>query len=672
VRIPRTYQEALLFDKINGNHKWEEACKNEIECLLITYECFKALQKGEEIPEGYTEVPLLWAFDVKFDGRHRGRLVAGGHKTWVDPEEGYSSTVSLDDVRMAFVAAVLMKLGVITADVSHAYIRALCKEKRYTIAGPEFGEIAGRVLIIIKALYGLRTSGAAWHAEAADTLRALGFWQSKAGNDIWMREQSDHYEYVTIFVDDLLVFSRNAREVIDVFECLYGVKGVGFPEYYNGGDVYEDEDGKLCLSAKTYIKQVAEKIESLLESKLKCYGSPLEPGDHPEMDESDLLGEEDIAKYQMLCGCAQWAVSLGRFDVQYAVNTMARFGVCPREGHLKRMLRIFGYLKYHTKARIKFDMDEPLIDSLDFKNFEWNELYPEATEEIAYDTPCAKETEKDVFITCHCDSDHGHDLLTRRSVTGYVISINKTPVKFYSKRQNTVESSSYGSELVAGRIATEAIMEFRYKLRMLGIKIDKPSILMIDNQSVVANTTLPSSTIKKKHNSIAYHRMREAVAAGIIKVGYIRSATNLADILTKPVGPADYWNHLSEVLYGRERSLEGELQESELSRDQTNEQGARTEVSGANIAAPRPTPMVNRQNSMRMSGRSQWPRNLVVEPQFRPRVRWERVVPRTPPVSGPRNGTAGPRRERRDQQDQGKLPRKKHTVGRAGDRRHRY
>ena len=289
----------------------------------------------------------------------------------------------------------------------------------------------------------------------------------------------------------------------------------------------------------------------------------MEPEDHPELDESEIAEEDDIAKYQMLRGCPQWAVSLGRFDIQYAVNTMARFAVCPREGHMKRMLRIFGYLKYHTKGRLRFDLSEPLIDSLDFKDFEWNELYPEATEEIPYDAPNTKPTTNDVTIVCHCDSDHGHDLLTRRSVTGFVISINKTPIKFYSKRQNTVESSSYGSELVAGRIATEAIMEYRYKLRMMGIKVEGPSILMIDNQSVVANTTLPSSSLKKKHNSIAYHRMREAVAAGIIKVGFIRSATNLADILTKPIGPSDYWNLLSEVFYGRERGAEGELQNDE-------------------------------------------------------------------------------------------------------------
>ncbi len=257
-----------------------------------------------------------------------------------------------------------------------------------------------------------------------------------------MRDKGDHYEFITIFVDDLLVFSRNAAEIIDIFQALYGVKSVGFPEYYNGGDVYEDKDGKLCISAKTYLKQVCDKIEKLMDVTLKCYGSPLDNGDHPEMDDSDILGEDQVQHYQMLCGSAQWAVSLGRFDIQYAVNTMSRFAVCPRDGHLKRMLRIFGYLKYHHKGMIKFDLDYPNFDSLDFKEFDWSEAYPEAYEEVPYDTPAPKPTTQDIVISCHCDSDHAHDLLTRRSVTGFVISVNKTPIKFYSKRQNTVESSS--------------------------------------------------------------------------------------------------------------------------------------------------------------------------------------------------------------------------------------
>ena len=89
--------------------------------------------------------------------------------------------------------------------------------------------------------------------------------------------------------------------------------------------------------------------------------------------------------------------------------------------------------------------------------------------------------------------------------------------------------------------------------------------MLVDNQAVVINTSLPSSTIKKKHNSITYHRVREAVAAGIVKVAHIRSTMNVADILTKPLGPMDYWTLTHDVLFGRKLSdqhgTKGELQE---------------------------------------------------------------------------------------------------------------
>ena len=105
---------------------------------------------------------------------------------------------------------------------------------------------------------------------------------------------------------------------------------------------------------------------------------------------------------------------------------------------------------------------------------------------------------KPVLITGYVDADHAHDLVTRRSVTGELILLNSTPIKWYSKWQNTVETSTYGSELVAARIATELIMEMRYKLRMLGTPILGSAALYGDNQSVVLNTTVPSSALKKK------------------------------------------------------------------------------------------------------------------------------------------------------------------------------
>ena len=101
-----------------------------------------------------------------------------------------------------------MELKCLAADITLAYIKAFTKEKVYTIAGPKFGKLEGSVLLIDKVLYGLQGSGNAWHAQLANNLYNLRFKPSKADPDLWMRKKKDHYKYIAVFVNDLLVFSK--------------------------------------------------------------------------------------------------------------------------------------------------------------------------------------------------------------------------------------------------------------------------------------------------------------------------------------------------------------------------------------------------------------------------------------------------------------------------------
>ena len=118
------------------------------------------------------------------------------------------------------------------------------------------------------------------------------------------------------------------------------MKGVGTPEYYGGTDIEWDK-GRQCwtLEAKSYIKGVCDRIEKLLEIPLKNIGTPLDAGDHPEMDDTDLFVPSEAPIYQMMIRCLRWAVTLGRYDIQYAINTLARFGQKPHDGHLKRAVK---------------------------------------------------------------------------------------------------------------------------------------------------------------------------------------------------------------------------------------------------------------------------------------------------------------------------------------------
>jgi len=537
IRVPRTVKEAMEIDRAEGNTLWKEAIDKEIGQLL-DFDTFEALPKGETAPAGWTRVPLHMCFDAKFDARRKARLVAGGNWTEPGDEDVYSGVVSIDTIRCGLFLAQLNGLEVTAADIGNAYLHGVTREKVYCIAGPEFGPLQGHCMLVRKSIYGLRTSSARWHEALSDTLKRMGYAPSYADPNMWIKDAGDHYEYIATWVDDLLVIGHNTMETIEKFKELYPLKGVGKPEYYLGGDVEEVEvDGKKAwaLSAKTCLKNVCDKIERLYEVKLRNYGSPLEAGYHPEIDETPLLSPNEVTKYRMLIGCAQWAVTLGRYDVMFAVSTMARYSAAPREGHLKTMLRAFGYLKHYCRGRIVFDTREPEHKNVEKLEHNWEELYPNASEEMPPNMPEPKGNA--VHIDTWFDADHAHDLETRRSVTGVLVFLNSTPVKWYSKRQNTVESSTYGSELMAARIATDLTVEMRYKMRMLGAPIAGPTMMFGDNQSVMINTSLPSSTLKKKNCSIAYHRVREAVAAGIIEPHHIPGIENVSDTLTKALGP---------------------------------------------------------------------------------------------------------------------------------------
>ena len=89
--------------------------------------------------------------------------------------------------------------------------------------------------------------------------------------------------------------------------------------------------------------------------------------------------------------------------------------------------------------------------------------------------------------------------------------------------------------MVAARLCVEQVMDMRYKLRMLGVPVNDATIMLGDNQSTITSCSIPSSNLKKKHNAIAYHRVREAVAAGIVELFHVRSENNLADTMTKPL-----------------------------------------------------------------------------------------------------------------------------------------
>jgi hypothetical protein len=135
--------------------------------------------------------------------------------------------------------------------------------------------------------------------------------------------------------------------------------------------------------------------------------------------------------------------------------------------------------------------------------------------------------------TIFADSDHGHDKVTGRSITGLIAFLGSTPIHWTSKRQSSVQLSTYGAEFIALKRGVEIAEEIRYHLRSMGVKVDLPTTIYEDNQSVCMSSTDPGSTLNKKCVALAYHYVREHIANNVVEVLKIASEDNYADPFTK-------------------------------------------------------------------------------------------------------------------------------------------
>ena len=549
IELPHSVEEALAIDRRTGTDFWRKAIEKEMKNVGIAFE-FPA---DGEVPSGYKHIPCHMVFDIKSDLRRKARLVAGGHKTDPPKESTYSSVVSRDSVRIAFTIAALNGLDVLVGDVQNAYLNAPTKEKTYTTAGLEFGpDKVGQPALIVRALYGLKSSAARWRDHIAATLRDMGFKMCQADPDVWIRANTrpsdgfQYYEYVLVYIDDLLIVSHDPKTVMQDLQRRYTIKpdSIKPPDEYLGSEIrhYTIPDtqdpsnrDRWAMSADKYCKRALAEVETELEKsgeKLKSkVTTPIADGYRPELDATPELDARRANYYQGLIGILRWIVELGRIDITTAVSHMSRFMANPREGHLEQTLHIFAYLKKYDKSAIVFDDTTPDFDESRFTRPDWSEYYPDAAEPIPPNAPAPRGNA--VTTTCFVDADHAGCRVTRRSQTGVLLFLQRAPIMWYSKRQNTVETSTFGSEFVAMKTAIEMIEAFRYKLRMMGIPLDGETNVFCDNESVFKNSTQPESVLKKKHNAIAYHRTREAQAAGLVRIAWEEGETNLADILTK-------------------------------------------------------------------------------------------------------------------------------------------
>ena len=513
---------------------------------------FEYFDPGTSFPkeEGWQYAPMQMIFDVKHDLRRKARFVVGGHVIDSSGHTTYSSTIKDLSVRLMLLIAVKNDLGFMAGDIGNAFCTAPCAEKIWSVAGDQFGTRKGSIVVLKRALYGLKTASASFHQFLGDFLREMGFTPSRADQDLWLRKSDEHkgYDYIATHVDDIIIVAKNPSKYMTHIEQHFQVRDVtDSPSYYLGNDLVRR--GKLIhLSTKNYVKEVLRKYQEKYGALAK-ENLPLRPKVKPELDDSPFVDEAKHKEYQHIIGVCQWLIVAGRFDLTHAVSSLSRFAAAPKEGHLELARRIFGYLKKYPKrgyainpAPLKLDAEYEKVNvKLNFGN-----QYSYFTEEVDPRFPEPLFDEFDVHV--FCDADHGHDQITGRSITGLFTVVGSTPTTWSSKRQSSVHTSTFGAEFTALKSAVEEAVMLRYHLRSMGIRVSKPTPIFVDNMSVVLNATNPGSTLNKKTVALSYHFVREHVANEVVEVRKIASTENFADPFTKALVSNDFHGFYHECM----------------------------------------------------------------------------------------------------------------------------
>jgi len=322
----------------------------------------------------------------------------------------------------------------------------------------------------------------------------LNFQPSKADPAFWYHEFEGQYEYIARYVDDLMNFAHCTDTIIKILHEPFFIHTCSTNTVFLGGDVFSLQAGCPFISVKTYINQTCKKIETPCDVELQHFDDPMATDDHHENEDTQFFDPKFHSIYRFLTDAGKWVITVGRFDILLAVSTLSRVFEPPRTGHLARPLRVFGYLKFNSTLGISM---VPTTSS-----------FPISPTVVA----------------------------------------NGVPIYWHSKQQNTTETSTFESEIVAARIAAEKVLEYQYKLRMMGVPIHGPSILFSDNKSVISTCSKLPNTLKKRHNALAYHKLRECVAAGIIHIFHVDGKLNIADILNKPVPGDIFRRHRARLL----------------------------------------------------------------------------------------------------------------------------
>ena len=492
--------EPLTYQQAHNDYNWKTAMEAEIASINNN-----STWTLVELPPGKKAISSRWIYKLKpgskgSSPRYKARLVARGfeQKDGIDFFDTFAPVVRWETIRILLAIATHLNWPVHQLDVLTAFLNGILQEDVYMNQPLGFVQKGAERLVckLHKSLYGLRQSPRAWYARLHTALLAWGLTQSHSDPNLYFSHVGNHTIALLVYVDDILITGSHFTLIAQLKQHLHNnfkTNDLGPIHRYLGVQFDRTPTG-LRMHQTDYALSILHLFN--MESCSPSH-TPLPEG--LSLSKDSATPPVDATLYRMLVGKLLFLTKT-RPDITHAVSVVSRFMQSPQEAHLQAAKHVLRYVRRYPDL------------GLFFKQGEENLLHG------------------------YTDADYGQDVDDRISVGAYIFFLGSSPISWNSKKQSTTSRSSCESEYRAlAQCSCEAVW-IRRLLEELKILDNQPTHIFCDNQSSIKLSHNPVFHERSKHFEIDCHFTRQKVEDNSIKVEYISSQEQPADLLTKPLG----------------------------------------------------------------------------------------------------------------------------------------
>lgn len=494
---PSTYREAIQSQESN---KWIEAMEQEINSLNQNQAWTLV-----DLPKSRTPVGSKWVFKRKEDQHgniveYKARLVAQGfsQKYGEDYDEVFAPVTKSSTFRLLLSISGSRGYQIKHFDIKTAFLNGELQEEIYLKQPPGF-KISDQVYKLKKSLYGLKQAARVWNQMINQVLIQDGFVQGQADMCLYIKHFKGKSCYIIIHVDDMLVAGTDLEIINQVYFNLakhFQVKDLGSAKFFLGISITQDKDGNFLLDQEHYIKKIATEA-GLIDAKPSRY--PLDEGYYKIQDENLL---QDNKEYRKLIGKLLYISTNSRPDISSSISILSQKVTKPSSTDLNEVKRVIRYL-------------------LSTKDFKLKLIHQNQDQNLVF----------------YSDANWAEDRITRKSNSGFIGFVNGGTISWACRKQASVSLSSTEAEYIALTETTQEILWLKVLCQDFNIKLNFPIQIQADNQSaikLVSNQRISNAT---KHIETKYHFIKDIKEKGTINIKYCPAENNIADMLTKPLGP---------------------------------------------------------------------------------------------------------------------------------------